>query len=524
MNKWINTHNNKKNRLYSPLDVSSYEGPENHEYNTLSKNLQENIEIIKGVFGKNACLKIRNIELRDTQLIGILYLEGLADTNNIQDFILRSILTENNKRSQTTSLTDIVKYMKQHILTVGQVTVTSQMEQIIEAMLSGNTVLLFNSHTEACIASTKGQMERAITEPTSQNVVRGPRDGFTESLQTNVSLIFRRIKNPKLQFEKKTIGEITRTEVGIIYINTIANPDVVKEIHQRIENIHMDGVQESSYIEAALTEENFTPFPTVYNTERPDIIVAGLLEGRVAIVVDGTPFVLLAPALFVQFLQSNEDYYQAAFIATCTRFLRYISFFFSMLMPGIFIALTCYHQEIIPSSLLISLASQRGGVPFPPVIEVILMEITFEILREAGIRLPRSIGSAVSIVGALVLGDAAVQAGIVSPATVIIVAFTGISNFVLPAYNFSITVRLLRFVFLILGGVLGIFGLMIGIMALFIHLCDIRSFTVPYLFPYAPFNKESQKDALYRTPILNRKKRPKFLNFINKLRSKNPNQ
>jgi spore germination protein KA len=260
-----------------------------------------------------------------------------------------------------------------------------------------------------------------------------------------------------------------------------------------------------------IQDETFTPFPTIYNTERPDAACAALLEGRIVIMVDGTPFVLIAPAVFVQFFQSSEDYYQRADISTSLRFLRFFSFFLALLTPSVYIAVTTFHQEMIPTDLLISLAAQREGVPFPAVVEAIVMEITFEILREAGVRMPRAVGSAISIVGALVLGQSAVEAGIVSASMVIIVSLTAISSFVCPSFNMAISIRLLRFLFMIAAATFGLFGISIGIIIMVAHLASLRSFGVPYLSPMAPFIPAVQKDVLVRAPIWAMFTRPRFI-------------
>lgn len=296
------------------------------------------------------------------------------------------------------------------------------------------------------------------------------------------------------------IGRYTQTEVIVTYLEGIANPDVVKEALQRLERIDTDSILESGYIEEYIEDVTYSPFPTIMNSERPDAVAAGLLEGQIAILVDGTPFVLQAPVTFFRFLQSSEDYYQRFDIASFIRFIRYLSFFVSMLLPSLYIAITTFHQEMLPTTLLISLAAQREGVPFPAIVEAFLMEITFEVLREAGVRMPRVIGSAISIVGALVLGQASVQAGLVSAAMVIIVSFTAISNFVTPAVNMAVAARLIRFGLMLLAGTFGLFGILTGCMAVLIHLVSLRSFGVPYLTPVAPLVLSRLNDTFIRIP------------------------
>jgi spore germination protein KA len=337
-------------------------------------------------------------------------------------------------------------------------------------------------------------------ESTTETVVRGPKEGFTENLRTNTALIRRKIKTPHLWLESKKIGRETVTDVAIMYIDGIANEKVIKEVHSRLDRIEIDGILESGYIEELIQDEALSPFPTVYYSERPDKIAAELLEGKVAILVDGTPIVLVVPALFVSFIQAAEDYYQRADISTLIRLLRFFSLFIALLGPSLYIAITTFHQEMLPTGLLINLAAQREGVPFPAFIEALMMETAFEILREASLRMPKAIAQAISIVGTLVIGTAAVEAGIVSAAMVIVVAITAISSFVLPSFAMSMSIRMLRFPMMALAASFGLFGILIGFIALILHLCSLRSFGVPYMSPFGPFIKEDINDTIIRVP------------------------
>jgi spore germination protein KA len=277
---------------------------------------------------------------------------------------------------------------------------------------------------------------------------------------------------------------------------------------------------ESGYVEQMIEDETYTPFPTVYHTERPDVIAADLLEGRVAILVDGTPIVLVAPSTFISFMQAAEDYYQRADISTLIRILRFISIFISLLGPSFYIAITTFHQEMLPTELLISLAAQREGVPFPAFIEALMMEVSFEILREASLRMPKAIAQSISIVGTLVIGTAAVDAGIISAAMVIVVAITAVSSFVLPSMAMSMTIRMLRFPMMALGASFGLFGIIVGSIAIIIHMCSLRSFGVPYMSPFAPFISEDIKDTIIRVPQWAMFKRPRLYNQKNLVREK----
>jgi len=314
------------------------------------------------------------------------------------------------------------------------------------------------------------------------------------------------------------IGEETQTTVGIMYMKGIVNDSLVKEVKERLKRIKIDMILDSGQIEEFIEDQPSTPFPTIYNTERPDSVAANLMEGRVAILVNGSPFILVVPTVFVQFFQSPDDYYYRFHIAVFLRLLRYVSFLISLVGPSVYIAAITFHQEMIPTTLLISLAASREGVPFPAFVEALIMEVAFELMREAGIRMPRAVGQAVSIVGALVLGQAAVQAGIVSSIMVIIVAITGIASFTTPAYNLAISARLIRFVLMILAATFGFYGITLGLIIIIAHLNSLRSFGIPYLSPLSPVIPSDQKDAVLRFPLWSMFKRPRLLNQQNTIR------
>jgi spore germination protein KA len=294
------------------------------------------------------------------------------------------------------------------------------------------------------------------------------------------------------------VGSVTHTEVAIMYLNGTAKQEIIDEVRRRLQNIDYESILESGYIENLIEEQTYTPFPTLFNTERPDTVAAHILEGRIAVFVDGTPFALVAPTTFFMFFQSAEDYYHRTDVSSGIRLLRYISLFISMFGPSIYIASITFHQEMIPTPLLLSLASQRESVPFPALVEALIMEVSFEILREAGIRMPRAIGQAVSIVGALVLGQAAVQAGIVSSAMVIVVALTGISSFTTPSFNAALSIRLLRFAVMFCSAFLGFFGIAMFSILMIAHMCGLRSFGEPYLSPLTPLRGNELKDTFVR--------------------------
>jgi spore germination protein KA len=481
----------------------------------LEEPLELNFEKIMLDFGNSKDILTETILLNEASSIqiGVIYINGLVNPTSIQALITENLKVDSSEFS--------LNALRNSVSTLGQVRDISDFETLYQSVLSGFTVILVDGYVQGFAANTQGGEHRSVEEPTTQSVVRGPREGFTEQVSTNAALIRRKIKDANLWMESMTIGRVSKTEVAIMYVNGIVNDKLVTEARIRLERIDIDAIFESGNIEELIQDETFTPFPTLYNTERPDVVAAGLMEGRIAILVDGTPFVLMAPALFTQFYQSAEDYYQRADFATLLRFLRYVCFFISLLAPSLYIAITTFHQELLPSSLLISLSAQREGIPFPAFIEAVVMEITFEILREAGVRLPKTIGQAVSIVGALVIGQAAVEAGLVSPAMVIVVAITAISNFVIPSFNMGITIRILRFALMLIAATFGLYGITVGLIAIVLHLCSLRSFGVPYMSPMAPFILADQKDTIFRLPQWALFARPRLISQKNNMRENN---
>ncbi len=404
-----------------------------------------------------------------------------------------------------------IDLLSKDIMTIGNISSITNLDDLFASLMAGDTLILVDGVDQALSASTQGGEKRSIAESTTQMVVRGPKGAFTESLGTNTAMVRRIIKTPDLWMESLKVGRVTKTDVTLMYIHGIANDKVVKEIRQRLHRIDIDSILESGYIEQLIEDQTLTPFPTMYNTERPDVVAGNLLEGRIAIFVDGTPFVLIAPAVFMQFFQSAEDYYARFDIATSIRLLRIFMFMISLIAPATYVAVTTFHQEMVPTMLIVAIAAQRESVPFPAFVEAVLMEITFEILREAGIRLPKAIGSAVSIVGALVIGQAAVQASIVSPAMVIIVSITAIASFATPSFDMAISARLIRFLFMIGAATFGFYGIILCLLMMVVHLCGLRSFGVPYMAPFAPFIPVNNGDTVVRLPWWTLRQRPRLI-------------
>lgn len=350
--------------------------------------------------------------------------------------------------------------------------------------------------------------------------MRGPRLGFNESIDENTALLRQHGKNENLVIARISVGKRVKRELLLTYIADIANPSLVREVQARIGRLNLDDILESGYIEQLMEDNFLSPFPQVQSTERVDRVLGALLEGRVALIMDGTPFALIVPVTFNMLLQSPEDYYDRWIPGTLLRILRYFAAFISLFGPSLYISFISFHQGLIPTKLALSIAQSRAGVPFPSLIEVLIMEVSLEILREAGLRLPKPIGQTIGIVGGLVIGEAAVQAGIVSPIMIIVVAITAISSFAIPQYNAGIALRMLRFAAMIFAAIFGLYGLVLFFLAICSHLAKLKSFGTPYLSPAAPYRFRDWKDFLVRGPLRRMNRRPKMLNVQNQIRHK----
>lgn len=489
---------------------------------SLQYSLEANIANIKSFTGESDDLVVRILKIGesgDRREIAIFYFDGLTEEKSIHQFIMEPMMHPGNPAWTDESEQDqLMERLKDSILTVGQILEIASLESASHALMNGYVVVIPDGYAGGFQISMAGWEQRNVSEPANQTVIRGPKEAFTENIRVNTALVRRIIKDPRLVLKSRKIGHVTNTNVSIMYIAGIVDGKALEEVNRRLGMIATDAILESGYIEEFIQDEPYTIFPTVQNTERPDAVAASLLEGRIAILVDGTPHVLLVPALFVQFFQSSEDYYQRADISTLLRVLRYLGLFIAALVPALYIAITTYHQEMLPTQLLTSLAAQREGVPFPAFIEAMIMEATYEILREAGVRMPRAVGQAVSIVGTLVIGQAAVEAGIISASMIIVVSITAISSYVIPEFDMSIAVRITRFLFMGLAAAFGMYGIFIGMNVLLLHLSSLRSFGVPYMAPVGPLSIRDQKDVILRVPHPGMTTRPSMFGKLNPLR------
>lgn len=487
-----------------------------------STSLEANLQQIRQVFSDCSDIIIREFSIGLDQQVKafVVFVDGLVDMSLLQQNLLKPLMVESllNQPHQRINRVNILKLIENSTLTMAHLKEVRSMEQAVQGVLSGDTAVFVDGYNVAMLAGARGWQSRGVEEPGTEAVVRGPREGFVETLSVNTALLRRKIKNPNLKIETMSIGWQTHTDVAIAYLKGVANNKIVEEVKRRLKSIDTDAILESGYIEAFIEDAPFSPFATVGNSEKPDPVAAKLLEGRVAVLVDGTPFVLTVPYLFIESFQVSEDYYSRPYYSTLVRWIRFLAFFLTVATPAVYVALSTHNQEVIPTPLLLTMAAAREGTPFPALLEALGMGAIYEIIREAGVRLPRPVGQAVSIVGALVIGETAVGAGIIGAPMVIVIALTAIAGFVVSAQSDS--AALLRLSLVILAGALGQYGLMLGIAGLLVHLCSLRSFGIPYLSPLAPLTTRDLKDVLVRAPLWAMFLRPRTIGWKNPVRQK----
>ncbi len=498
----------------SGKNTTANSAKEPKEQRPLVANIAENLKILHQVFDLCGDVVFREFQLNTKPALKacVIHIDAVADDSLSSQHLMQSILLDNSALTADMQLTkhNAPQILRDRLITLMEVKTSTDVLELTTHILQGNVALLLEGSATALVGITPGGQGRAILEPVVEPVVRGPRDGFVESYRVNVALVRQRLKSSRLKVEVLQVGAISKTSVAVCYLKGVVNDGTVAEVKERIQRIKIDGIIDSAVIEEFISDEPFTFFPLVLATERPDKTASALLEGRVGIIVDTTPVALIVPATFVTMLQASEDSFNLYIYASFIRLLRFVALNLALLLPAIYIAITTYHQEMLPAALLTSIAQARVGVPFPAFIEALIMELTFELLREAGVRLPHNVGQAVSTVGGLVIGQAAVQAGIVSSSMVIVVALTALASFTIPNISASYSIRILRFALMICAAVLGMPGVMLGLMALLIHLCGLRSFGVPYLSPFAPLSPKDMKDTFVRVPWWAMFTRPHF--------------
>lgn len=462
----------------------------------ISKSIKENREALNNMFRGTSDLGLYEFNTLCQERAMIAFIKGLINKAELTNDIIKPIIKD------LVSTEDVLS-----TVFISEVKIALDMEDIINPMTDGYAILFIENLEMAYIFDVSGWDKRDITEPSVEQVIRGSKEGFIEDIGTNKTMIRRKLRNKNLVFKDYTLGSQTNTKVSLAYIDGIVNPEILKEVKNRIEKIETDKILETGYIEQQIEDSPRSLICTMFRTEKPDVVVGKILEGRVAILCDGTPTVLTVPKVFIENLQMTEDYVYRPQYGTYLRILRIISILVSILLPGVFVALETFHHEMIPTDLLVSMAKHKEGIPFSSLIEALLMIFFLEIIKESGLRIPKNIGSAITVVSGLILGQTAVEAGLVGPIMVIVIAATGVSEFVVPEQKEMIVIY--RLVILFLGALLGLFGIALGVTIMIIHLISLRSFGVPYLYPIAPYDREGMKDFILMKPIKEMNYRPK---------------
>jgi len=465
----------------------------------VEKNIDVNLKILQDLFGGSNDVIIRRFRFgQSRKKAAMLCIDGLIRADRVALEIIKPLMYDSFLGDTPTALPRTMEEIQGLYMTAGESKACKTFGELISGVLSGDAAVLIDGIPGTLVINAKGFPQRSIEDPQTESVLRGPREGFVENLRTNTALLRRKIKSPLFTLDTITVGKKTNTFVTVAYVRNIADPALVKEVKNRLSRMDTDGILDSGYVEQYISDGGSPFFSTVASSEKPDAVAGKLLEGRVAVIVDGSPYVLTVPTFFIENFQTAEDYYIAPLYASALRVVRFSAFLISILALPLYVALTTFHQELIPTELLLSMSAAEGNTPFPAVIEAFLMIVVFEILKEAGIRLPRPAGQAVSMVGAIIIGETAVSAGIIGAPMVIAVAITAVSAFAAPAQaNASMILRLL---FLLLAGTFGGLGLSLGLLLLLLHLSALSSFGVPYLSPIAPFHTADNKDVLLRLP------------------------
>ena len=503
-------------------------------FTEIDKNLdflkyKYNALICNDVIIREFSLLAQNIEYKAF----VLYIDGMVDSPVINEFILSPLMMRNRanifddkqkkfvseekidnvtlKNFKKSKEKNLVDFIYNSLIPQNSVDKVTDFSDIYSAINIGNCMLFADSSDTAFNLDVKGFKQRNIDSPSNEIVVRGSQEAFVENIRTNTSMIRRLVNNENLVMETLTVGQITKTQVSIGYIKSLANEDLVAEVRYRINNLSVDYLISSGQLEQLIQDSPESLFPQMVATERPDKVSNFLLEGRVVIVVNGSPYVLVAPGVFVDFITSPEDLNLKYQFSNLEKIIRLLAIFLSLLLPGIYIAVTNYHQELIPTELLFTIAAARESVPFPTFVEILLMEVSFELIREAGLRVPTPLGSTIGIVGALILGEAAVSASLVSPVLIIIIAITGICSFSIPDFSLNFTFRIYRFVYIILGYMAGFLGISFGIFIQLAIMCKLKSFGSPYINPYILGKNKRSISSYFIPPIWKRERTSSFV-------------
>lgn len=477
----------------------------------IDREIEKNIDWIRNVFSDCDDLKIRQMQIGTEKKIRcVLCHIEVSMGNEVLNVFARLLVYLQNIPAEKR-----VEALRQNAFGLSDTEPLEYMEDAARGILVGDAVVFVEGFAGALKIPDKGYPDMGVGESESEKVIRGSNESFTESEKTNTALIRKRIRNSDLKVKEIQVGIRSFTNVAIVYMEDLADPELVEQTCSRLTEYEIDGVLDSGVLEQLAERKWYSPFPQFHSTRRPDRAAMEILNGKVVVLVDNSPMALMLPADVNSFLKTTDDYYNRFYVATFARLLRYAAAFFSLILPGMYLAVTNFHTQILPTPLLLSFWEARSGVPFPAVVEVVLMELAFELLREAGVRLPGTMGNTIGIVGGIIIGQAAVDANIVSPIVVIVVAFTALCSFAIPNEEFAFAFRLLKFLLIFLSAWLGLFGFLIGLFAILVHMAGLKSFDMPYLAPYvrAPIKGlEDEKDALVRFPLRMLTKRPIYAN------------
>lgn len=488
----------------------------NFDYLKVQYNSLINSDVILRPFTINIAGKTYN-----SLFVGI---DGMISSSLVNNFLLRPLMNTNTSNKSKVKFTktgvefkkvqkvNVEDYIFDKLLPQNTVKKFTKFSEIIKLVNSGDCALFVDTLNIAFVIDVKGFESRTITTPKNEIVVRGSQEAFVEKLRTNTSILRRLINSPELIIESSSVGTVSKTDVAICYMKNIANSSLVAEVKYRLNNIDVDYVVSSGNVEQLIQDNSKIALPQMISTERPDKAVNHLLEGRVIVLVNGSPYSLIAPGVFIDFLSSPEDLNLKHQYSNLLKFLRIVATFITLFLPGIYVAIMNFHTELVPTALLFTIASSRNSVPFPVIFELLLMEISFELIREAGLRIPTPIGPTIGIIGALVLGDAAVSANLVSPVLIVLVALTGICSFAIPDFSLNFTFRIYKFFYIFLGYVAGLLGIAVGLFVQVVLLCNLRSFGASYFAPYAPMTNLNTSISYFIHPIWRRETRSDFLN------------
>lgn len=473
---------------------------------SLTDSLEENVALMQQLFADVDTVLVRRIDSPNDGALkfALVYSEGMVDRDAISEFIVRPLSASGAVRPGG----DLIATLIGRVLDVDEAEETGSVKIIVEAISYGDTVLFAEGASQAVVMNTKCFKTRAVAEPESERSLTGPREGFTECMMINLALIRRKVRTNELKIKMRVFGRRTRTQACICYMDGLVNKAILKELQRRLDSVDIDGVLDTNYLAEIIRDSRMSLFRTTGYTERPDVVIGKLLEGRIALLVDGSPVVLTVPYLFIENFQSGEDYYFSFYFASFSRLLRILGFFLTVLVPGLYVAIVAFHHEILPTQLLVNVATERTSVPLPAALEAFLMLIVFDLLRETGARMPGNIGQALSIVGALVIGQAAVEAKMVAAPMIIVVALTGITSLLVPKLNASIIY--IRMLLLLVSTMFGFYGLVLGASAVFIHIINIRTFGIPMLTLTGDLNKQETRDTWVRDPWWMLKLRPRM--------------